>query len=219
MNSTCLSSVASKDFNMTEEKMYERAIAASLNNMKLQPNINERRIGALDWSIENMKKVGLQFYRVVFNGRIEDIRTKKLTVNKMQHADAWIDPTPFALGATRYAHAAYFMSNFMSSQPVHPIRMKSVFKQLIVKSEETNMMQFHIDLVENQIIAGILANKFFSLIRKEPDQKFMKFIDVNLAYLPRENIFYSIEEYVSGEFLKWSNNFGFVNRVRVNKIN
>ena len=198
---------------MTEEKMYEKAIAASMNNLKLQPNFNERKLGTLDWSIDNMKKVQIQFYKVVFNGRIEDIRTKKLVVDKVQHANAWIHPTPFAQGATRYAHAAYFMSNFMFSRAMLPSRMKSVFKKVIVKSEETDMMQYHIDLVENQIIAGILANKFFSLIRKEPEQKFMEFIDVNLAYLPRENTFYSIEEYVSGEFLKWSNNFGFVNRV------
>jgi hypothetical protein len=90
---------------------------------------------------------------------------------------------------------------------------KSVIKHSIMPGKEFNTLAYHRQLIENQTIAAYLASQFFKLL----SVKSLKFIDVSLILLASEgfSVFLSIEDFITGTFLKWTNNYGFVNQVRV----
>jgi len=63
-------------------------------------------------------------------------------------------------------------------------------------------------MIENQVIASFLADKFFDITKPE---KSIRFIDVNIIHVPETDQYYSIEEYIDGDFNKWISNNGIIN--------
>ena len=68
-------------------------------------------------------------------------------------------------------------------------------------------MKSHKEQIENQVVSAYLAKTFFDLIKTE---KTVKFIDVSLLHLVDEGKYYSIENFIAGSFVKWTNNAGYV---------
>jgi len=98
----------------------------------------------------------------------------------------------------RFAYASYLSDGSLR---------KSVVKESIFNDFDSNSMKSHKDQIENQVISAYLAKKFFDLVKAE---KSVKFINVNLIHLVDEGKYYSIEDFIPGSFVKWTNNAGYV---------
>lgn len=93
--------------------------------------------------------------------------------------------------------------------PNDPEPKKVVIKESKFVPEKYNNKQFFAGLIENQVIAKFLAEKYFEQLKRF--QKHVKFIDVNLVYTPATESYYTIEEFISKKFVKWSSNLGRAN--------
>jgi hypothetical protein len=63
-------------------------------------------------------------------------------------------------------------------------------------------------MIETQLLAIYLADLFSN---ESKSTKSLSFIDVNIIMLSESGKYYSIEEYLEGEFIKFNNNGGLVN--------
>ena len=159
---------------------------------------------ALSWLSTDMQKYSAEYYTIGFEGRLDSLRTESLYYSTKK-SDIYIHPRPFSKGSQRFAHCALLLSN--SGKTCY----KQVVKRNITPKPNDNDLMAQISMIENQIIAAFLANQFFNTISAET--KNLKFIDVNLIRVPHLGIIYTIEDYIEGQFYKWTNNYGYVNQV------
>ncbi len=110
---------------------------------------------------------------------------------------------PFDKGAMRFAYAGLIKT----SSDLVP--KKVVIKESRFVPEKYNDKAFYTGLVENQVIAKFLAEKYFE--RLDRYQKHVKFIDIGLVYIPATERYYTIEEFIAKKFVKWSSNVGRAN--------
>ncbi|RNA03940.1 serine threonine kinase [Brachionus plicatilis] len=150
---------------------------------------------SLSWKIEKMKHYRASLYRAKFNGNIEDIKDKSIELSEAKVGISLADK-PFAKGAIRYAYAG-----MLNGQ-------KFVLKKTASLDPEHNTMKFYTEMVETQVIAKVLANKYFDILQIN---KNIKFIDVNLICIDNTGEYYTIEEFIPGKFVKWMNNAGSLN--------
>ena len=153
----------------------------------------------INWSQFAMKKCKAKYYSASFDGELTEIKEKSIVFEE-KNVEIWISPKPFAKGAMRFAYAGYLNNGTLK---------KTVMKESIFKDGEYNTMAFHKDLLENQVIAAFLAKSFFKLLTKLTE-KSVRFIDVNLIHMVDEGKYFSLEDFVMGDFVKWTNNAGFV---------
>lgn len=160
----------------------------SIKNIKVEP-------GSLSWSLSSMKKHKADYYTAKYNGDISEIKTKSIEFEK-KSIEIYVAERPFAKGALRFAFAAVLNGK------------NYVVKQSMFREPDFNTMKYHKEMIENQVISSFLAKQFFEILKAE---KFVKFIDVHLVHLVSEGLYFSIEEFIEGDFVKWMNNCGIIN--------
>ena len=152
----------------------------------------------INWSQSCMKKYKAKYYSAKYVGDLSKLKEMTSIVFEEKNVEIWMAPKPFAKGGMRFAYAGYLSDGTLR---------KSVLKEPIFKEIESNTMKSHKEQIENQVIAAYLAKNFFDLLKTE---KSVKFVDVNLVHLFDEGKYFSIEDFISGSFVKWTNNAGFV---------
>ena len=152
----------------------------------------------VNWSQSAMKKYKAKLYLAKYVGDLEQIKDPLSIRFDEKNVEIWMAAKPFAKGGMRFAYAGYLSDGILK---------KSVMKESIFKDIESNTMKSHKELIENQVLASYLVKNFFDLIKIE---KSVRFIDVSLIHLVDEGKYYSIEDFISGSFVKWTNNAGFV---------
>ena len=192
-------------------EMVSRSIVASINDSKSMSlhstrgkTVKDTRVDPrpVDWSQSVMKKYKAKYYSARYEGDIDQLKDPNSIVFDEKNVEIWMAPKPFAKGSMRYAFAGYLDDGTLK---------KSVMKESIFKDIDHNTMKSHKDQIENQLIASYLAKNFFNLLKRASQiEKSVKFVDVNLIHLIDEGKYYSIEDFISGGFVKWSNNAGFV---------
>lgn len=150
---------------------------------------------SLAWKIEKMKQCRATLYWAKFNGEIEDIKEKKIELSE-QKIVIYLAEKPFAKGAIRYAYAGLLNGG------------KFVLKKTASLDPDHNTMKFYTEMIETQLIAKVLATKYFDILTIN---KNIKFVDVNLIQIEQTGEYYTIEEFIPGEFVKWMNNAGGLN--------
>ncbi len=146
---------------------------------------------------DRMKKYKADYYVAKYTGEIEELKDKSFEFEK-KSVEIYLAEKPFAKGSLRFAYSGLLDG-----------KIKSVLKQSLFKDPEYNTLKNHKDLIENQVVAAFLARVFNSNILKT--EKPVRFIDVNLIHIVEEGLFFSIEEFISGTFVKWMNNAGIIN--------
>ena len=154
-----------------------------------------------DWSMEKMRKFKADHCQPVFDGCIDEIKSRPVEFDESD-IEIWMLMDPFDKGAMRYAYAAILNLGTKDE----PIYLHSVLKETIFVANKYNSYEFYKDLVEIQTIAAFLASKFSAF---SPFAKKLKFIECSLLKLNGK--WYSIEEYIEGDFTKWTNNSGSIN--------
>ena len=153
----------------------------------------------VNWSQGAMRKYKAKYFKARYDGDLTELESKSIVFAEKE-VDIWMAAKPFDKGAMRFAYAGYINDGTLR---------KSVIKESIFKDIEYNSMKSYKELIENQVIASYLAGKFFELLRSRTD-KSIRFIDVNLIYLADEGKYYSLEDFIEGDFEKWTNNAGYV---------
>lgn len=163
----------------------------------------ELSIEPIDWSLDKFKKVNAVLYQAPYSGDLNELKTKPIDF-KESNIELNIADKPFDKGSLRYAYAA--QANIGTDEA--PNYKKLVVKQSLFKGDEFNTLKYFKDLTENQVVSTFLAKKFFELTKP---QKSLRFIDVSIIYVPERNEYYSVEEFIEGEFVKWISNDGVIN--------
>ena len=154
---------------------------------------------ALKWSSSDFKSQKAEFYLANLSGDISNLKSMKINF-KPENIEIQLCQTPFAKGSIRYAYAAFLNVNGKQK--------KCVLKESIYQNIEANSMSYYKDMIESQMIAIYLADIFSKLSRST---KTIKFLDVNLLMLKESSKYFSVEEFLDGEFIKFNNNGGLVN--------
>ena len=152
----------------------------------------------VNWSQSAMKKYKAKHFTAWYAGDLEELKDRDMIVFDEKNVEIWLAPRPFAKGGMRFAYASYLNDGSLR---------KSVMKESIFNDFDSNTMKSHKEQIENQVISAYLATKFFDLVKTE---KSVKFINVNLVHLVDEGKYYSIEDFIPGSFVKWTNNAGYV---------
>ena len=153
----------------------------------------------INWSGFGMVKHQVEFYDSCFDGQICDAQKSVINHKKIE-TNILIDTRPFANGALRFATAAILEINGSQRQVV---LKESLFADDVYNTEK------HIKTsIEGQIMACFLAKEFTKI---SPSQKRIRIVDIGYLRDIETGIFYSVEEYFPGKFIKWSSNAGFIN--------
>jgi len=192
-------------------EMVSKSIVASITESKSMSlhstrgkTVKDTRLDPrpVDWSQSAMKKYKAKYYSARYVGDINQLKEPQSIVFDEKDVEIWMAPKPFAKGSMRYAYAGYLNDGTLK---------KSVMKESIFRDLEHNTMKSHKEQIENQVIAAYLAKSFFSLLKRASQiEKSVKFVDVSLIHLFDEGKYYSIEDFISGGFVKWTNNAGYV---------
>ena len=154
----------------------------------------------ITWSESSFKSFEGTHYIAVKPKTIDDVKNKiDFTSSKIK---VMIANQPFDRGSIRYAFAAWLID------PSSGVKRKYVAKESLFDDPNYNTYEFYQDIVENQVIASYLANKFFKISKSE---KSVRFLDVTLMHVKETGKYYSLEEFIESGFIKWTNNAGYVN--------
>jgi hypothetical protein len=162
--------------------------------------IKPYKVGKIDWSIFKFKSYDAVHSLAKHPKSIELIKDK--LIYEAKDAKVLIAADPFDKGSLRFAFAAMMLDEKSGAS------RKLVAKESIFVDAKYNTQEYYEDLIENQIVAAYLADLFLKMDKCE---KMIRFVDVSLIYVKETGKYYSLEEYVDGEFIKWNNNAGFVN--------
>ena len=108
-------------------------------------------------------------------------------------------PVPFTRGNLRFAYAA-MLKNTKTGKYEEYVAKNSIFMN-------EDSFEYNQEAIITQVIAKYLAEDF---LKKCPGEKAVRFIDIKLLEI-RDKGFFSIEEFIGGSFIKWSNNIGNLN--------
>ncbi len=192
-----------------------RTINASINETKkITKTMDEEtkklelnNAESIDWTPSDSNqfdKFNALQHLAKYNGQVNELKTKPIDYTE-KPIEILIAKQPFDKGSLRYAFAA--LLNVGTSEK--PNYVKSVVKQTIYKAKEFNDIKYYKDIIENQVIASYLAKKFFDITKPE---KSIRFIDVSLVYVSETDSYYTLEEYIDGDFVKWISNDGTINQ-------
>jgi hypothetical protein len=119
---------------------------------------------------------------------------------KRETTQVFLCDEPFAKGNLRFAYSALVKrSNKLE---------KFVAKNSLYKDEKKDSYQNLKQIIILQIIAKYLAETF---IKDSKSKMSVKFLNIYIMQLTDTGDYYTIEEYLDGNFAKWSNNLGYVN--------
>ena len=168
----------------------------------------------LDFSETNLKSHEAEILEFEFVGTLntfeelmkqfKEKRTDKKLDNyikvKRNNTQVRICSVPFAKGNLRFAYAAL-------------VKKGSIFEKFVAKNslhndEKKDSYAYNKQSVILQIIAKFLAEKF---IEESRSQMTVKFLTVYVMQLLDTGDYFMLEEYLDGNFAKWSNNLGYVN--------
>lgn len=197
-----------KDFTALTEKSFLKSIINTNHESekRIIKNI-QVDVDALLWTPSSLDKFKATHIIGRFFGKLNDL--KKYNVS-YRYIDIHIRlaANPFTKGSLRYAYAG--LMNVGSKKM--EIFLNCVFKESISKLNFYNSLQFHKDMVEIQKISVYLANEFNKV--SGMCEK-VKFVDVDLILINDKEAVYTVEEFVEGDFKKWTNNAGAINELSI----
>lgn len=159
----------------------------------------------IDWSQtnDNFEHVQVELQETSFESALTNLKHATVTFRK-RRVDVLLARKPFAKGGLRYAYAA--LVNMGTTE--RPDWVKSVLKESIFAGAEYNTEKYYKQLVEVQVVAKYLASEFVVAAKGE---KSLRFLNVCLAQEKKTGVYYTVEDYMEGVFIKWMNNAGIVN--------
>jgi hypothetical protein len=167
-----------------------------------------------NFEISSLKEHEAEILEFEFDGdlnTIKDLMKKYIDKNsdkklenfmkiKRETTQVFLCDEPFAKGNLRFAYSALVKrSNKLE---------KFVAKNSLYKDEKKDSYQNFKQMIILQIIAKYLAETF---IKDSKSQMSVKFLNIYIMQLTDTGEYYTIEEYLDGNFAKWSNNLGYVN--------
>lgn len=159
----------------------------------------------IDWSPKSSKfeRVQVDLQETSFESALTNIKHATVTFRK-KRVDVLLAHQPFAKGGLRYAYAA--LVNMGTTEK--PNWIKSVLKESIFSGAEYNTEKYYKQLVEVQVVSKFLASEFAEVAKGE---KSLRFLNVYLAQVEKTGVYFTVEDYMEGDFIKWMNNAGIVN--------
>ena len=151
-----------------------------------------------DWSLREIKRATVWKNKIPHDlGKLR----KTLEVHKESECSIKIAADPFAEGKLRIAYYGKY-ANDESESPL-------VFKQFKYTSE--NQFVRYKEQMEIQSVAIAMANKFNSI--KPAGTRDVQFAEVSTISFTEgeEKIHYAMERYITGKYVKFNNNAGYVN--------
>jgi len=189
----------------TENCSMHRTGLKIMKNIKLDRN-------RLNFSRGNFEEMNAKIFTFKFNGNLETFKNlmkyngknEKIIDECITYTNEEVNillcPVPFTRGNLRFAYAAMVKNSSNKYE-------ECVAKNSIFQNDEMDTFEYNQDVIVTQIVAKYLADDF---LKKSPSEKSVRFIDIKLVDIPGKGYF-SIEEFISGSFAKWSNNIGNLN--------
>ena len=164
----------------------------------------------LNFRRDNFKELNATIYSFKFIGNLETFKNLMMSRNQRkidnsitftnEKITVLLCPVPFTRGNLRFAYAA-MMKNIADKY------VECVAKNSIFQNDEMDTFEYNQQAIATQIVSKYLADDF---LKKSPSEKSVRFIDIKLLDIEGKGYF-SIEEFISGSFDKWSNNYGNLN--------
>ena len=196
-----LSYQSMKDFSFLTEK--------SLLKITTNKNIKDIKKFCLDsnpisWSKSSLERFKATYIIGTYHGALNKLNKFNLSYSQ-DDVDIWIANKPFSKGSLRYAYNG--LIDLGSKE--HEISLNCVYKESISNSPKYNCLQFHQDMIEIQKLSRYLAHEFNKI---SGTYEKIRVIDVDLILINDKESFYTIEEFIDGQFVKWTNNAGAINK-------
>ena len=194
-----------KDFVLLTDKYVLKKVMTNDNKNKIKETKNAHiDQNAFSWSISDLKKFKATHITGIFHGNLNKLNDFTISY-RYNDIDIWIADNPFTNGSLRYAYAG--LINIGSAKD--EVNLKCVFKESISNSPAFRCLQFHQDMIEIQKLARYLAHEF-NKISKTHEK--IKVIDVDIILINNRESFYTVEQFEEGDFKKWTNNAGGINK-------
>jgi hypothetical protein len=156
---------------------------------------------SINWDISKMEKYDATFKRANFNGKLLDIKIKNPDYEE-SNGSLWIAKNPFSKGAMRFAYNA--------TNQISPL-VKYVAKESLSNDEEYNTEKYYKEFMENHVLSSYLAKLFSRELQKiEIHNLAIKYVDISYININENGKYYTFEEFIEGEFLKWISNGGVI---------
>jgi hypothetical protein len=161
------------------------------------------------WELTNFEKHSADFYEFKFIGTLDDLCQGKriddfIKIQRRENETVFLCPVPFSKGNLRLAYAAMYEKCGE--------KIKCVAKNSLFNRENKDQYGSNKKNIVLQIIAKFLADEFFKMLSNNwMYEKSIKFLDVNLVQRVDTTEYLTLEEYVNGNFIKWSSNIGYQN--------
>jgi len=164
-----------------------------LKTIVLNPTIN--------WDISKMEMLNATLKKPFYDGKLLDIKSKKPDYEEKQ-GTFWIAKNPFSKGAMRFA--------YLATNQTSPL-VKYVAKESLASDEEYNTEKYYKEFMENHVFSSYLAKLFNKELRKIGiSNLIVNYVDISYLHTIENGKYYTFEEFVEGEFLKWISNAGVV---------
>jgi hypothetical protein len=156
------------------------------------------------FSLSNLRKFNATYITGAFHGNLNNSNDFQISY-RYNDTDVWIADNPFTEGSLRYAYAGLINIGTEKNE----VHLKCVFKESKSTSPKFRSLQFHQDMIEIQKLARYLAHEFNKI---SGTFEKIRVIDVDLVLINDKEYFYTVEEFVEGDFKKWTNNAGRINK-------
>jgi hypothetical protein len=191
------------DLLLLTDKSILKSVMTKSNKNKIKGKKNASvNQNELSWS--NLRNFKATHITGAFYGNLNNSKDFNISY-RYNDTKVWIADNPFAEGSIRYAYAG--MINIGDEQ--HEVHLKCVFKESISNSPKFRCLQFHQDMIEIQKLARYLAHEFNKI---SGTFEKIRVIDIDLVLINDKESFYTVEEFEEGDFKKWTNNAGGVNK-------
>jgi len=157
-------------------------------------------VAPITWSESSFRKYKATICTPIKPMNVDDVK-EKVRYNSTD-LSVMIANQPFDKGSLRFAFAAFIID------PSTGVKRKYVAKESMFNDPKYNTREYYEDIVENQVIATYLADEFFKISKSE---KSVRFLEVSLIHIKETGKYYSLEEFIESDFIKWTNNAGYVN--------
>ena len=158
----------------------------------------------ISWSKSSLERFKATYIIGTYHGALNKLNKFNLSYSQ-DDVDIWIANKPFSKGSLRYAYNG--LIDLGSKE--HEISLNCVYKESISNSPKYNCLQFHQDMIEIQKLSRYLAHEFNKI---SGTYEKIRVIDVDLILINDKKSFYTIEEFIDGQFVKWTNNAGAINK-------
>jgi hypothetical protein len=190
-------------------KMDTRTIENSIKKQMKKKSVHQKY---LDFDDTNLRQQNSKIYEFTFTGTLNDIiKIKKDFINfkrgkkiedfikiTCRKTKIKICDSPFSRGNLRFA----FVCKVNDSQ-------KFVAKNSLFKDEDS--YESIKQNIVTQIVSKYFAELYLTIIGGSRESMSIKFLDIYLLESLDTGEFYSIEEFIEVNFIKWTNNTGNIN--------